>query len=83
MVNITLSIPEELKSEMEKFPEINWSEVARAAIRKKAILLREFNNLLKENEFTEEDAIELGRKINKKASKEILKKLNLKNEACG
>ena len=27
MTNITLSIPEELKKEMEKFPEINWSEV--------------------------------------------------------
>ena len=83
MVNITLSIPEELKSEMEKFPEINWSEVARAAIRRKALLLKELNKLLREGEFTEEDAIDLGRKINKKASKKILKKLNLKNEARG
>ena len=32
MANITLSIPQELKEEMEKFPEINWSEVARLDI---------------------------------------------------
>ncbi len=83
MVNLTLSIPEDLKSEMEKFPEINWSEVARAAIRRKALLLKEFDKLLKESEFTEEDAVELGRKINKKASKKILNKLNSKNEASG
>lgn len=32
MPNVNLSIPQELKEEMEEFPEINWSEVARLDI---------------------------------------------------
>ena len=31
MVNVTLSVPEALKKEMERHREINWSEVARRA----------------------------------------------------
>jgi hypothetical protein len=36
MVNMTLSIPEELHKIMKKYPYIKWSEVARQAIRQKA-----------------------------------------------
>jgi hypothetical protein len=74
MTNITLSIPEDIKKEMEKFPEINWSEIARASIIKRISFLKEMNKLLKDSEMTEEDAITLGRKVNKA----IAKKLNLK-----
>ena len=35
MPTITLSVPEELKHEMDQSREINWSEVARAAIKTK------------------------------------------------
>lgn len=31
MVNVTITVPEELKEEMEKHRGINWSEVARRA----------------------------------------------------
>lgn len=65
MVSITLSVSEEMKKEMEKFPEMNWSEVARQAIRKKISLLRQFREFSKESELTEEDALLLGRKVNK------------------
>jgi len=65
MVSITLSLPEELKSEMEKFQDINWSAVAREAIKRKLMILRELDKLLIKSKITEEDAIELGRKVNK------------------
>ena len=29
MATVTLSIPDELKKEMDKFPEVKWSEVLR------------------------------------------------------
>ncbi len=32
MPNITLSIPEEIRKRMKKYPEIKWSEVVRRAI---------------------------------------------------
>jgi len=74
MANLTLSIPEEVKRKMEKFKEINWSEIARAAIKKRVILLEEMNELLKHSELTEEDTIKLGKTINKKVAKKLLKK---------
>jgi hypothetical protein len=66
---ITLSIPKELKDQMEEFPEINWSEVARASIRQKIadlIFLREFKA---QSEITPEDAERLGREISANLAK--------------
>ncbi|NVM02620.1 MAG: hypothetical protein HWN67_09810 [Candidatus Helarchaeota archaeon] len=63
MANITLSIPDELKKEMNKFPEINWSEVARASIKQKLADLKFLKALTSESEITYEDAEKLGRKV--------------------
>ncbi len=65
MVSITLSVPEELKTEMDKHPDMNWSAIAREAIRNRLILLRKFKEFTAKSKLTENDAIELGRKINK------------------
>lgn len=46
MPNITLAIPEDLKEKMDHFKEINWSEVARQAIREKTMLLERMNQML-------------------------------------
>jgi hypothetical protein len=50
--NITLSIPIELKAEMEKFPEINWSEVARNSIRQKIVEINFLKGLTMDSEIT-------------------------------
>lgn len=65
MVNMTLAIPKELKDQMDGFPEINWSEVARIAFRKKVEALRLLEEFTADSELTEEDAIELGRRVNR------------------
>ncbi|MBS3160810.1 hypothetical protein J4213_03905 [Candidatus Woesearchaeota archaeon] len=72
MVSITLAVPEELKKEMDKHPELNWSEVARSAIREKLVVLNKLNKILAKSKFTAEDALELGRKVNKAVSKKYL-----------
>ena len=69
MVSITLAVPEELKKEMDKFQEMNWSAVAREAIKDRIILLNKFKEFTKESTITDEDAIRLGRKINKSLTK--------------
>ena len=73
MVNITLSIPEELKKEMEMFQEINWSVLFREAIKKRIMLLKKIKEFTKDSELTEEDAIRIGREINKEAAKKYKK----------
>lgn len=69
MVSMTLAIPEELKKEMDEFPEMNWSEIARQAIKKRIYMLKQIREFTKDSELTEEDAIRLGREVNKKLAR--------------
>ncbi len=46
MPNMTLAIPADLKEKMDHYKEINWSEVARQAIRDKMLLLERMNQML-------------------------------------
>lgn len=69
MVSITLSVPEDLKAEMDLHPEMNWSEIARQAIREKILFLNKVDLLLAKSKLTGKDALELGRKINKNLAK--------------
>ena len=69
MPTITLSVPEELKKEMETFPEMNWSAVAREAIKKRILVLKQIKEFTRESTMTEEDAIRLGREVNKSLHK--------------
>lgn len=63
MPSMTLAIPADLKAQMGRFPEINWSEVARQAIAAKMQALQAMQHLLKRSALTEEDAVTLGRQI--------------------
>ncbi len=67
MPTITLAVPEELKYEMDKSKFINWSEIAREAIREKVNQLRILDSIAKKSKLTKKDAIEIGRKIKQSA----------------
>ena len=73
MVNMTLSIPKEIKNKMEVFPEINWSEVARQAFKKKLSDLELLEKIKSESTLDEEEAIRLGRELNKKMAEKYSK----------
>ena len=73
MPTITLSVPVDLKQEMDKSKFINWSEVARVAIRERVAQLRILNEIAAKSKLTEKDALEIGRKI-KKSMHERFKK---------
>lgn len=70
MTNMTLAIPEDLHKIMKKHSEIKWSEVARQAIWTQARKLELMDNLLSKSEFTEKDALILGRKIKQEIAKQ-------------
>jgi len=69
MANLTLSIPNELKQEMEKFAEINWSEVARDSIKQKIAQLNFLKGFRIDSEISPEDALNLGKEISEKLIK--------------
>ncbi len=69
MPNMTLSIPIELKARMNRFKEINWSEVARQAILQKIRMLDHMNQLMASSRISEPETLYESRKISRKVSK--------------
>lgn len=63
MPTITLAIPEDMKREMDECKEINWSQVAREAIRDKLTQLMLLKKITSKSKLTEKDALELGKNI--------------------
>ncbi|MDP4039134.1 MAG: hypothetical protein Q8P57_00960 [Candidatus Pacearchaeota archaeon] len=69
MTNMTLAIPEELHEIIRKHREIKWSEIARQALWVQAKKMEIMDKILKKSKLTEEDALEIGRKINKEIAR--------------
>jgi hypothetical protein len=72
MVNITLSVPDDMKFKMDSFVEINWSAVAREAFSEKISDLEIIKSFKAKSKLTEEDALKLGRELNNKLAKRRL-----------
>ena len=72
MPNVTVSLDDSLKDRMDDHPEINWSEVARQAIREKLRDLRVMEELVEGSDLTEEDVDELAARIDRDATEEAM-----------
>lgn len=66
MPEIKIRVPEDLKREMDKAEGVDWSKVARDAIRKKSSQLALLKSIASKSELSKEDTIELGREVKKK-----------------
>ena len=73
MTTMTLAVPSELKDKMEKFPEMNWSEVARQAFMQRVSDLEFLKKFKSDSTLTEEDALRLGNEVNKALSNRLRK----------
>ena len=72
MATVTLTVPDEVKSELKKFPWVNWSEVAREELAKEEKMreaFERFKETVSKSKLTEKDALELGRKVNESLHK--------------
>ncbi len=72
MGNITLSMPDDVHSQMRQFSEVRWSEVARKAIIEKLETLKLAESLAKKSKLTEKDVQSFSNKINALATKRII-----------
>jgi len=63
MVNVTLSIPEDLHRFIKKHKEVKWSEIARSAMIRYAGRLELMDKLASKSKLTEEEAFELGEAV--------------------
>ena len=75
MPNVTIAVTPELKRRMDAMDTVNWSGVARHAIERHLTDLERFYDLIKDSTMTEQDALELGRKVNAGMAKRIEKEI--------
>jgi len=64
MANVSISVSDELKEKMARFPSINWSVVGREAIAQKIKDLEFLLEFKSNSTLTEEDALRLGAEVN-------------------
>lgn len=74
MSNITLAVPEDMKREMDEAKFINWSEVAREAIRARLAEVSLLKSITAKSKLSEKDALEIGRKISEGMHKKYMKR---------
>lgn len=65
MVELKISIPEELKHEMKEFPEIKWQIAVRRFLKQELEELLELKRIASKSKLTEADVLELSAKVNK------------------
>jgi len=71
MVNMTLSIPDELHEKMKRLSEVRWSEVARRAIEERINDLETMNRIASKSKLTKKDVEEISKKIKRSAAKKF------------
>lgn len=76
MPNVTVSVDDSLKEQMDDHPEINWSEVARQAIREKIHDLEVMEELVEGSNLAQEDVDELAAQIDRAATQEAMDDLD-------
>jgi hypothetical protein len=76
MPNVTVAVDDDLKEQMDDHPEINWSEVARQAIREKIRDLEVMEELVAGSELTEADVDELAAQIDRVATRQAMDDLD-------
>ena len=74
MPNMTLALSADLKAKMDRFKEINWSEVARQAIYEKMVMLDKMNQMFAKSKLSEPEAEVYAAKIKKAVFKKYNKK---------
>jgi len=74
MPTITLSVPEDLKKEMDELEFINWSAVAREAIKEKVSELSLFKSIVSKSKLKEKDASKIADRISASMHKKYKEK---------
>ena len=72
MVNMTLSIPEELHIKMKHFSDIKWTQIARRAIESRVKDLETLEKITLKSKLTKKDVEDIGKKIKLAATKKFM-----------
>lgn len=76
MPTMTLAIPNDLYEIMKSHKEIKWNEIAFKAMLGYAIKLKSLDEITEKSEFTENDAMQMDKKIKKSIRKHYEKEVS-------
>lgn len=65
MPTMTLAVPDDLYQKIRAHREVKWSEIARRAMWDYAMRLELLDSIAAKSRFTEDDAMEMDRKVKK------------------
>jgi Arc/MetJ-type ribon-helix-helix transcriptional regulator len=71
MPNLTIALPKDLHDFVKTRQDVNWSEVARKAMREHAQKMQLLDSILAEKGLTETDALELGHRLKKEGLRKL------------
>ncbi len=71
MVNITLNLPDELKKELQKHDEVNWSAVIRRMLVEHLQKIKMIERIAQKSKLTEKDAREIAELVDKSVAKKL------------
>ncbi|HIG93373.1 MAG: hypothetical protein QT02_C0011G0036 [archaeon GW2011_AR9] len=71
MGTLSVSVPDDLKVQMEELDEVNWSAVARKAFEEKVKEVEFVRSIVKKSKLTPQDADEIATKINKSMARKF------------
>lgn len=71
MVNITLNLPDELKKELQKHDEVNWSAVMRRMLVEHLQKIEMIEKIASKSKLTEKDAREISDLVDKSVAKKL------------
>jgi hypothetical protein len=74
-VEVRFKIPEELKGEMEEFPEVKWQVVVRKLLKAQLERMLELKAIVAKSEFTEKDVGELSEKVDESIARRFRESL--------
>jgi predicted CopG family antitoxin len=72
MVNLTITIPDDLRKELKKHDEVNWSAVIRKAISEHLRNISIAEAIARKSKLTKKDADEISRMIKREMAKEFI-----------
>lgn len=71
MGTLSVSVPDDLRDQMVKLEEINWSAVARKAFEEKVREVEFLRKIAQKSKLTDKDAEEIATKINKSVAQKF------------
>ena len=75
MTEVVVKIPEELREEMEEFPEIEWQVVVRKLLKAQLERMLELKAIVAKSELTEKDVGELSVKVDESLARRFKESL--------